>query len=420
MSRFCAATQAWFDGAFEAPTAAQAGRLGRDRAGRAHAGRRADRLRQDAGRVPVGARPAGRRARRRPSPQRRCRVLYVCRSRRSPSTSSATCAPRWPASGRPPRRLGPAASRTSPSAMRSGDTPADERRAFARTPPDILITTPESLFLLLTSPARESLRGVETVIVDEVHAVAGTKRGAHLALSPGAARRAARPAGAADRAVRDRAPGRRGRPLPRRRAATVDRRPAAVGQDDRARGRRPGRGHGRARRADRRRGHGDRRPEPAPRASIWPHVEERVLDLIEAHRSTIVFANSRRLAERLSARLNEIAPSERAAGRGREPAGAAPPAAGDGAVRRRRSGAPRGDRPGAPRLGVASEQRGADRGGAQGRPAAGGRRHLQPGARHRHGRGRPGRPGRVAAVGGQRPAAGRPGRPPGRRGLAAA
>ena len=67
--------------------------------------------------------------------------------------------------------------------MRTGDTPADERRAFARTPPDILVTTPESLFLLLTSAARESLRGVETVIVDEVHAVAGTKRGAHLALS---------------------------------------------------------------------------------------------------------------------------------------------------------------------------------------------------------------------------------------------
>ena len=67
--------------------------------------------------------------------------------------------------------------------MRTGDTPADERRGFARTPPDILITTPESLFLLLTSAARESLRGVETVIIDEVHAVAATKRGAHLALS---------------------------------------------------------------------------------------------------------------------------------------------------------------------------------------------------------------------------------------------
>ena len=67
--------------------------------------------------------------------------------------------------------------------VRTGDTPADERRRMLRTPPDILITTPESLFLLLTSQARETLRGVETVILDEVHAVAGTKRGAHLALS---------------------------------------------------------------------------------------------------------------------------------------------------------------------------------------------------------------------------------------------
>src|ERR1044072_7182627 len=67
--------------------------------------------------------------------------------------------------------------------MRTGDTPPEERRQFARTPPDVLVTTPESLFLLLTSAARESLRGVRWVILDEVHAVAGTKRGAHLALS---------------------------------------------------------------------------------------------------------------------------------------------------------------------------------------------------------------------------------------------
>src|SRR5215831_2638231 len=68
-------------------------------------------------------------------------------------------------------------------AVRTGDTPARERQQMLRKPPDILITTPESLFLLLTSQARELLRTVETVIVDEVHAVAGTKRGAHLALS---------------------------------------------------------------------------------------------------------------------------------------------------------------------------------------------------------------------------------------------
>src|SRR5207342_273782 len=68
-------------------------------------------------------------------------------------------------------------------AMRTGDTPAEERRKFGTRPPDILITTPESLFLILTSRARDALRGVETVIVDEVHALAGNKRGAHLAVS---------------------------------------------------------------------------------------------------------------------------------------------------------------------------------------------------------------------------------------------
>ena len=67
--------------------------------------------------------------------------------------------------------------------IRSGDTPANERRTLATRPPDVLITTPESLFLILTSQARETLRGLETVIIDEVHAVAGSKRGAHLALS---------------------------------------------------------------------------------------------------------------------------------------------------------------------------------------------------------------------------------------------
>lgn len=67
--------------------------------------------------------------------------------------------------------------------IRTGDTPAQERSKLTRNPPDILITTPESLYLMLTSRARETLRGVETVIIDEVHAVAGSKRGAHLALS---------------------------------------------------------------------------------------------------------------------------------------------------------------------------------------------------------------------------------------------
>ena len=86
--------------------------------------------------------------------------------------------------------------------MRTGDTPADERRAFGKHPPDILVTTPESLYLLLTSAAREALRGVEWVIVDEIHALAGTKRGAHLALSLERLERAHATAAAAHRPVR--------------------------------------------------------------------------------------------------------------------------------------------------------------------------------------------------------------------------
>src|SRR5437763_13318674 len=68
-------------------------------------------------------------------------------------------------------------------AVRTGDTPPKERRELIKEPPDILITTPESLFLMLTSQARDTLRGVETLILDEVHAIAGVKRGSHLALS---------------------------------------------------------------------------------------------------------------------------------------------------------------------------------------------------------------------------------------------
>ena len=114
--------------------------------------------------------------------KRRCRVLYVSplkalavdieRNLRSPLTGIRQASHRL---GLPEPDIG--------VAIRTGDTAADERRKLASRPPDILITTPESLFLLLTSQAREILRGVETVIVDEVHAVAGNKRGAHLALS---------------------------------------------------------------------------------------------------------------------------------------------------------------------------------------------------------------------------------------------
>jgi ATP-dependent Lhr-like helicase len=187
-------------------------------------------------------------------------------------------------------------------AMRTGDTPAEERRAFPRRPPDILITTPESLFLLLTSAAREALRGVKTVIVDEVHAVAATKRGAHLALSlerldallPRPAQRVG--LSATVRPVEEMA-----RFLGGAARVTVVRPPAAktievsveVPVEDMTE-------LAAAAEAD--------SPDEVPgRPSIWPAVEQRVYELIRAHRSTIVFTNGRRGAERLCARLNELA-----------------------------------------------------------------------------------------------------------------
>src|SRR5215475_8447734 len=113
---------------------------------------------------------------------KRCRVLYISplkalavdieRNLRSPLAGV----------GQAMRRLGLPEPQIRVG-VRTGDTAADERRQLVSKPPDILITTPESLFLLLTSRAREGLRGIETVIVDEVHALAGGKRGAHLALS---------------------------------------------------------------------------------------------------------------------------------------------------------------------------------------------------------------------------------------------
>src|ERR1700744_4471240 len=115
-------------------------------------------------------------------PKRRCRVLYV-----SPLKALATDIERnlrAPLTGI--RHAARSLGLEEPDiqvAVRTGDTAADERRKLASKPPDVLITTPESLFLLLTSKARETLRGIETVIVDEVHALAGSKRGAHLAVS---------------------------------------------------------------------------------------------------------------------------------------------------------------------------------------------------------------------------------------------
>ncbi|QCC77460.1 ATP-dependent helicase [Nocardioides daphniae] len=186
--------------------------------------------------------------------------------------------------------------------LRSGDTDAAERRRQATKPPDILITTPESLFLMLTSQAREALRGVDTVILDEVHAVAGTKRGAHLAISlerldhllPRPAQQriglsaTVRPIDEVARFLGGAAPVEVVAPPSHK---EWDLKVVVPVEDMTA----PGEVGG----AD--------DPDAPSSPSLWPHVEEHVVDLVEQHRSTIVFANSRRLAERLTARLNEIA-----------------------------------------------------------------------------------------------------------------
>ncbi|WP_438388572.1 ATP-dependent helicase [Actinopolyspora saharensis] len=240
-------------------------------------------------------------------PRERCRVLYV-----SPMKALAVDVRRNLRS--PLEGIGEAARRSGlrppdiEVGVRTGDTPSAERRAFTRRPPDILVTTPESLFLLLTSAARESLRGVETVIVDEVHAVAGDKRGAHLAVSLDRldellgrpAQRiglsaTVRPVEEASGFLAGGRPTRVVRPPdPKRVDVSVEvpledmTAPAATGQDG-------------------------AEPDGGGIPGIWPAVRERVLELVREHSSTIVFTNSRRLAERLTAGLNELA-AERLAG----------------------------------------------------------------------------------------------------------
>ena len=301
LERFSPATAAWFRGSFSAPTPAQEGAWSAISSGH-HAlvvaptgsGKTLSAFLWALDRLASGEPPA--------SPQQRCRVLYV-----SPLKALAVDVERNLRSplvgiGHAAARLGlPAPDITV--AVRSGDTPAADRRAFIRTPSDILITTPESLFLMLTSSAREALTGVETVIVDEVHAVAGTKRGAHLALSlerldqllPKPAQRVGlsatvRPVEEVARYLSG------GRPVEIVQPPSTkewDLEVVVPLADMSALGELTEDLSGPAA--------GEQR-----RASIWPHVEERIVDLVSAHRSTLVFANSRRLAERLTARLNEI------------------------------------------------------------------------------------------------------------------
>ena len=172
--------------------------------------------------------------------------------------------------------------------VRSGDTSPAQRRELIARPPDILITTPESLFLMLTSAARETLAGVQTVIVDEVHAVAATKRGAHLAVS--LERLDAllnEPAQRIGLSATVRPPEEVARFLTGGRPARIVNPPTTKTFELAVQ-------------------------VPVPdmtnleNNTIWPDVENRIVDLIEAHTSTIVFANSRRLAERITSRINEI------------------------------------------------------------------------------------------------------------------
>jgi ATP-dependent Lhr-like helicase len=250
-----------------------------------------------------------------------CRVLYVSplkalavdveRNLRAPLAGIAATAER---DGIP--------FRVPTVAVRSGDTPASDRARMGRQPPDILITTPESLYLMLTSSARDILAHVETIIIDEIHSLVASKRGAHLfvsleRLALARAKNAPpiqriglsatqRPLGEVARLLggAEVEPGEtswRARPV-----TTVDagtrkawRLTVEVPVDDMSRLGEP---------MDEIQS-GPAAAGPA-RRSIWPSIHPRLIELIRAHRSTMIFANSRRLAERLSAALNELAGEE--------------------------------------------------------------------------------------------------------------
>jgi ATP-dependent Lhr-like helicase len=208
-------------------------------------------------------------------------------------------------------RLGTPLAHEPTVGIRTGDTPAAERRAMLKRPPDILITTPESLYLMLTSQARETLRDVRWVIVDEIHALAATKRGAHLALSLERLETIAhtppqriglsatqRPLEEIARFLGGHTDGGAPRPVTivdagRRKPMEIE---VVVPVEDMAEMGRP-------------------LDEPASgpaaagpsRSSIWPAIHPHLLELIRSHRSTIVFVNARRLAERLASSLNELA-----------------------------------------------------------------------------------------------------------------
>ncbi len=298
LDHFSAPTRTWFEAAFAAPTPAQEGAWAAI-AQRRHALVVAP---TGSGKTLSAFLHAIDKLLTSPPPEdktRRTRVLYVSplkalavdveRNLRAPLTGIRHTADRLSTS-LPDVSVG----------LRSGDTSPAERRRLATRPPDILITTPESLFLMLTSQARETLRGVDTVILDEVHAVAGTKRGAHLALT------LERLDGLLDEPAQRIGLSATVRPLEEVARFLGGSAPVEIVAPPSTKEWDlkvvvPVEDMTMPEEYDEESGH------PGRATSIWPHVEEHVVDLIEAHRSTIVFVNSRRLAERLTARLNEIA-----------------------------------------------------------------------------------------------------------------
>jgi ATP-dependent Lhr-like helicase len=266
----------------------------------------------------------------RPEKERRCRVLYVSplkalavdveRNLRAPLAGIANIATDY----------------VMPEiAIRTGDTPQSERAKFLRNPADILITTPESIYLMLTSNAREILRGVHTVIVDEIHALVPNKRGAHLALSLERLARitdtppqriglsatqrpleeVARFLGGVGQALLpvpvppESLDGQAGVPVLHNEfanPATVAYRPVTIVDTEEKKKlvlKVEVPVEEMAKLSER-----DVESGPAARSpSIWPAIHPRLLELIRAHRSTLIFVNSRRLAERMAAALNELA-----------------------------------------------------------------------------------------------------------------
>lgn len=247
-----------------------------------------------------------------PEKKARCRVLYVSpikalgvdveRNLRAPLAGIVATADRMDVS-----------VRSLEVGVRSGDTPQNERARLVRRPPDILITTPESLYLMLTSRARETLRSVETVIIDEIHSLVGTKRGTHLFLS-------------LERLEAERAQGSESAAPLQRIGLSATQRPLeevarllggfAV-DGDRATPR-PVTivDAGRKKELDLRIEvpvedmtdlASDPTVEGTQTPSIWPSIHPRLVELIREHRSTMIFTNSRRLSERLVTALNELA-----------------------------------------------------------------------------------------------------------------